>query len=102
MTSMVLSRQGPSLPLWYVAMALKNYLSHDIPIYLTGTGHGHLSNQGPTGSGKTSLLNALAGRVKDSKGAKLTGEMKVNNKPRKESEFKRLAAYVQQDDVLVR
>ncbi|GAQ82936.1 ABC transporter G family [Klebsormidium nitens] len=52
---------------------------------------------GPTGSGKTSLLNALAGRLQ--RVGTLDGEILVNGKPR-ENTFKRITAYVMQDDVL--
>lgn len=53
-----------------------------------------------TGSGKTSLLNALAGRVLYSKGATLSGWVLVNGRPRNDGAFKRISAYVMQDDVL--
>jgi ABC-type multidrug transport system ATPase subunit/ABC-type multidrug transport system permease subunit len=52
---------------------------------------------GPTGCGKTSLINALAGRLEAS--GELEGEILVNGKPRNKS-FKALVAYVMQDDVL--
>lgn len=53
---------------------------------------------GPTGSGKTSLLNILAGRVEKSR-AELHGEVLVNGGPRTKS-FGRISSYVMQDDVL--
>ncbi|CAI6001320.1 unnamed protein product, partial [Closterium sp. NIES-64] len=51
-------------------------------------------------SGKTSLLNVLAGRVMKS-GAKtsLSGQVLVNGRPRDES-FRRISAYVMQDDLM--
>ncbi len=52
---------------------------------------------GPTGCGKTSLINALAGRLQA--GGVLEGEILVNEKPRDKS-FMALVAYVMQDDVL--
>lgn len=52
---------------------------------------------GPTGCGKTSLINALAGRLEA--GGVLEGEILVNDKPRDKS-FMALVAYVMQDDVL--
>lgn len=51
---------------------------------------------GPSGGGKTSLLNVLAGRVARQKGLTLTGELLIKGKPRDESTFKAQAAYVMQ------
>ncbi|EFN55091.1 hypothetical protein CHLNCDRAFT_134989 [Chlorella variabilis] len=56
-----------------------------------------LAVMGLTGSGKTSLLNALAGRLP--RGGKLEGEVLVNSQPRLRG-FRSIAAYVLQDDVL--
>mmetsp|Transcript_6401 Transcript_6401/g.10199 ORF Transcript_6401/g.10199 Transcript_6401/m.10199 type:complete len:685 (-) Transcript_6401:314-2368(-) len=55
---------------------------------------------GPTGSGKTSLLNVLAARTLECSGAHLSGEILVNNQKRDEETFRQHSAYVQQDDVL--
>ncbi|KAK3248410.1 hypothetical protein CYMTET_42122 [Cymbomonas tetramitiformis] len=55
-----------------------------------------LAVMGPTGSGKTSLLNTLAGRVPV--GGMLNGEILVNGEPRTE-QFKTQAAYVEQDEL---
>jgi ABC-type multidrug transport system ATPase subunit/ABC-type multidrug transport system permease subunit len=52
---------------------------------------------GPTGCGKTSLINALAGRLEA--GGELEGEVLVNGKSRDKS-YRALVAYVMQDDVL--
>eukprot|EP01041_Mallomonas_annulata_P001000 gene1000-1966_t len=61
-----------------------------------------LAIMGPTGCGKTSLLNVLASRT-PSAGAQLgslTGHVKVNNKERDDAHFRRISAYVMQDDLL--
>lgn len=57
-----------------------------------------LAVMGSSGAGKTSLLNLLAGRITTSKGAKATGAVCVNGQPRDYNSFKKLAAYVLQDD----
>jgi len=61
-----------------------------------------LAIMGPTGCGKTSLLNVLAGRVAKAgmAAAELTGEVLVNNRPRDDKGFRRVSAYVVQDDRL--
>lgn len=48
---------------------------------------------GPTGCGKTSLLNALAGRLPA--GGELEGSIMINGTPRQES-FRNYTAYVMQ------
>ncbi|KAL4437525.1 hypothetical protein ABPG77_003506 [Micractinium sp. CCAP 211/92] len=59
---------------------------------------GHLlAVMGPTGSGKTSLINALAGRLP--KGGSLQGQVLVNGAPRSKG-FRSITCYVLQDDVL--
>lgn len=57
-----------------------------------------LAVMGSSGAGKTSLLNLLAGRITTSKGATATGEVFVNGEPRDYQKFRKLAAYVLQDD----
>ena len=61
-----------------------------------------LAIMGPTGCGKTSLLNILAARVPDAsaKVSSLTGKVKVNGENRNESKFRSISAYVLQDDNL--
>lgn len=49
---------------------------------------------------KTSLLNILAARAPIASNSKLTGSVLVNGRPRVNSVFKAVSAYVQQDDVL--
>lgn len=59
---------------------------------------------GPTGSGKTSLLNVLANRMPAVKGAELRGQLLINGRnvasTAGASRFARLSAYVMQDDAL--
>ncbi len=61
-----------------------------------------LAIMGATGCGKTSLLNVLAGRVGRSgmAAAELKGEVLVNGKSRDDKGFRRISAYVVQDDRL--
>jgi len=55
---------------------------------------------GPTGSGKTSLLNILAKRCPITPNAKLTGSLLVNEKEVDDKMFYRLTSYVMQDDAM--
>ncbi len=64
------------------------------------TSHNLLGILGSSGSGKTSLLNILANKVKKNNDISLTGRITLNNKPRSTINFKKLSAYVQQDDLL--
>lgn len=51
---------------------------------------------GGSGAGKSTLLNVLAGRV----GAgTLNGEILVNGNPRESGSWRKLCAYVEQDDL---
>lgn len=61
-----------------------------------------LAIMGPTGCGKTSLLNVLAARVPrgGSSNACLSGKIKVNSVKRDENKFRSVSAYVLQDDLL--
>ena len=55
---------------------------------------------GPTGSGKTSLLNCLSGRIPKKDGT-LTGEILVDGKERNEKIYRsRQVAYVMQEELL--
>ncbi|EME28881.1 ABC transporter, ATP-binding protein [Galdieria sulphuraria] len=53
---------------------------------------------GPSGSGKTTLLNALAGRLSASGNFNATGTITVNGKKRNPATFKKISAYVMQDE----
>jgi ABC-type multidrug transport system ATPase subunit len=53
-----------------------------------------LSVMGPSGGGKTSVLNVLAGRINPAKGSVLLNGQKLPKN------FNRIAAYVMQDDLL--
>ncbi|KAJ1941535.1 hypothetical protein GGF37_003509, partial [Kickxella alabastrina] len=52
---------------------------------------------GSSGAGKTTLLNALSGRIV---GGELTGKILFRGNKRNPGTFKRLTAYVQQDDLM--
>ncbi|KAJ1665663.1 hypothetical protein EV178_003038 [Coemansia sp. RSA 1646] len=52
---------------------------------------------GSSGAGKTTLLNVLSGRVQ---GGKLYGDIKFNGAKRSPHDFKRMLAYVEQDDLM--
>ncbi|CAL8467764.1 g7302 [Coccomyxa elongata] len=56
-----------------------------------------LAIMGPSGGGKTSLLNALAGQVPSTKGMELQGNVTVNGAPHCQSDHKQ--GYVQQEDL---
>ncbi|GJD06868.1 Protein white [Galdieria sulphuraria] len=53
---------------------------------------------GPSGSGKTTLLNALAGRLSASGNFNATGTITVNGMKRNPATFKKISAYVMQDE----
>ena len=55
---------------------------------------------GPTGSGKTSLLNFMACRVDDNKKLCLQGNFYHNGSLRDEKNFKKKMAFVMQQDIL--
>ena len=65
-------------------------LTHSLPITAT-----------PSGSGKTSLLNALAGRIPVTKGATLTGDVYVDGVAMSATgDMSTRSAYIMQDDAL--
>lgn len=55
---------------------------------------------GPSGSGKTSLLNVLANRLSLSRGSFFNGQIFCNGQFIKGSDFSKIGAFVQQDDIL--
>lgn len=50
---------------------------------------------GPSGAGKTSLLNLLAQRSRRSKGSSYTGDIKVNGKKLTRDDFGKFAVFVE-------
>lgn len=57
-----------------------------------------LAIMGPSGGGKTTLLNALAGRIPP--GSYTQGEILYNNKPRDKDDWIKRIGFVDQDDVV--
>lgn len=56
---------------------------------------------GASGAGKTSLLNALSDRLSLTNGAKITGDIKLNDRlDLNQDLFGKFATYVMQDDIL--
>ena len=55
---------------------------------------------GPSGSGKTTLLNVISQRMEVSGGSFTKGEVSVNGRHLANGDFGKVAAYVQQDDIL--
>jgi ABC-type multidrug transport system ATPase subunit len=56
---------------------------------------------GASGSGKTSLLNVIAQRMSLCPGFHLDGEVRFNNRVVDNSDFGKIGAFVQQDDILI-
>jgi len=86
----------------YVVKETRNRQQVDKPILQSISGHAAPASfttiLGASGSGKTSLLSALADRLLLTKGATLTGEVIVNNRPAPD-DYRARCAYVQQTDV---
>ena len=56
---------------------------------------------GASGAGKTSLLNILSDRVSTANGAKLNGDIMINDTMRMDDKnFGLISGYVMQDDIL--
>eukprot|EP00158_Paraphelidium_tribonemae_P006147 Partr_v1_DN27702_c0_g1_i1_m67543 putative ATP-binding cassette, subfamily G (WHITE), member 2 len=51
---------------------------------------------GPSGGGKTTLLDILSGRV-----GKFSGKISINGRPMPQDDFRKIAGYVPQDDVVM-
>lgn len=65
-------------------------------------GHGEtLAVMGPSGAGKTSLLNVLAGRVAPNRNVTLSGNISINNELTHPKAYKDRVAYVTQTDALL-
>jgi ABC-type multidrug transport system ATPase subunit len=56
---------------------------------------------GPSGAGKTSLLNILAGRVGPDRNKSITGRIMLDGKPIDPAVFRTQVAYVMQNDALL-
>ena len=78
----------------YQKQILKNesgYVNHGEALFIMG----------PSGAGKTSLLNALCDRLVVNNNCKLTGEIKINDSlVVSQRNFGKYGAYVMQDDIL--
>jgi ABC-type multidrug transport system ATPase subunit len=53
---------------------------------------------GPSGAGKTSLLDLLAGRISAAKGYSISGTVTINGEKRDYDSFRQMSAYVVQSD----
>lgn len=60
-----------------------------------------LAIMGSTGAGKTSLLNILSQRVQSTKSTQVSGEFKLNGQDFSAKNFKKYAAYIMQEDILM-
>lgn len=56
---------------------------------------------GPSGGGKTSLLNILAGKIVDGKNLQLSGQIMANGKTFSNDDFTKFSGYVMQNDILL-
>mmetsp|Transcript_34469 Transcript_34469/g.60493 ORF Transcript_34469/g.60493 Transcript_34469/m.60493 type:complete len:589 (+) Transcript_34469:40-1806(+) len=60
-----------------------------------------LAIMGPSGAGKTTLLNCLAQRYLGARVARSKGVISINNVPIEELQYKHIASFVPQDDILM-
>lgn len=56
---------------------------------------------GPSGGGKTSLLNVLSGKIQPNKHISLSGEIMANGRTFSNEEFSKFSGYVMQNDILL-
>lgn len=56
---------------------------------------------GPSGGGKTSMLNILSGKIVDGKNISLTGTIMANGKTFHNDDFTKFSGYVMQNDILL-
>jgi len=56
---------------------------------------------GPSGAGKTSFLNILARRIKNTKKKRITGTITVNDQFASHAYFKNISGFVAQEDILM-
>lgn len=89
------------LDVTYTVLDRVSKQSLDIVSTCSGTVSGGqmMALMGPSGSGKTSLLNVLARRVRDS--TSVRGAVQVCGREVSKKDFRRLTAYVEQEDALL-
>ncbi|KAL4474930.1 hypothetical protein ABPG74_001626 [Tetrahymena malaccensis] len=56
---------------------------------------------GPSGGGKTSLLNILSGKIVNGKNIQLTGQIMANGQTFSNQDFTKFSGYVMQNDILL-
>lgn len=76
-------------------------LSNGLQILQSVSGSAHhgrtMAIMGPSGAGKTTLINVLSGKLK-----KCSGSVRVNGKSEELSTYKRLMGFVPQDDIMLK
>lgn len=90
--------------MWYGICSQREYPFSDNRIYFFLQPNGKLlAIMGPSGSGKSSLLNVLAGRSSSSKSRdiEVKGKIEVGGFPIDPVQFRKNIAYVMQEDALM-